>query len=103
MAQPLDLGKVHRMRAGCVGMGKTTAGDETLPDRQLSFGFIKIDALDKPGRVDTKSGFKQLIGHDCNVVGMAESVILPHSASPSITAPISASRVRCAALRAPLT
>ena len=63
VAQPLDLGIVHRMFARRIGVSKMAAGNEIHLDRQLPLRFVKIDTLDKPGRLDTQCRCKQLVGH----------------------------------------
>ena len=103
MPQPLDLGIVRRMRAGRVGVRKSAAGDEVHADRQLPFGFIEIDAVHKPRGLNSKCGFKQLIGHDCCLFSMTDPSFCRSQPYSSISASISVSRVHFAGLRPPLT
>jgi hypothetical protein len=104
VAQPFYLAVVHGIHPGLPRIAKTRPSSKINLDRQLFLRFIEIDLLNKPRRLNTQSGGEKLVGHhDGCPFGMAESVILPDSASSSMPSSIAASRVRCAGLRPPLT
>jgi hypothetical protein len=63
VAQALDPGVVHRVRARDAGRRKPRPGDEINADRQGLPGRIETDAVDVPRLGDTQGRFKELVLH----------------------------------------